>query len=821
MRKVLLLYLVIVIALICGAPMFYNKYWPPILEIINGQIVGLVGVGWNGRTTPASATFGAVTTGAAYNTGSMTASSTTFTDTTNNPFSPIMNRIKIQDAKLGPNWAANTVYGRDNEVQPTSGNTGNFIFLNTANTCTSGGAAPIWNQTPGTTTVDGLPSNNCNWVNLGITAMSYVTTATYVSPTTLLLGVAPDVTSTSAQYIVGTDSTSQINATVAGATYANGPGIVVLPCRSIIFTGTINIGTTPQGNGHGIEFEGCGYGASMSTTNNAGDVIIYDGPGATPMIKVNSSYGFRIHGLRLISNQFTPASACVELNNPSSGPTTKNSNAYDLWCGNGGPFPEDDSVAQVQECWRFTPTSTGGDNGPNNFWNLHCNSWMDWGLDIPLQFAGQSFSNTHFTGSGLNYEQGGERINTSEVSQENTTFDSSGATAIDLMPTASLTAIGTKATLTGRLATCDMSNSATSFQGSTTLVDSKFQLDANKTASDGKIIDCDQTAPNGAPTGNYSFNINGFQYTQSGTPSALTPLFAIGSTSTSNNVYNFNINLLGSNNMKWSNFSASTNAQGNHADICVNDINSVAGRQANCVDVTGVQSLTAAVQSIDEKIQPLLVDSGATLQQFSSTVIAGSACTVNVAGAKTCLYKVSMKDRNGESIPFAASSFTCASSAALASQDNIIHFVPPGKGEAEYCLYGDDCNGGSFKLLSGAANALADNCIPRALTNTSTTVGQVTIEDNNLTRTGTSPPTTDTSGELALAPDGLVCAGTVALTSASPSTATVTNSCITTQCRPSCTDETSASAIKCVPTASTLTITGPNTVTDTISWACL
>lgn len=831
MKRLPLILLVIVIALIAGAPMFYNKYWPPILEIINGQIVGLIGVGWNGRTTPNAITFGAVTTGASFNTGSMTANSTTFSDTTNSLFVPTMNRIKIQDAKLAANWASTNAYVRDNEVQPTAGNAGNYIFIETSTTCTSGGSAPSWNQTPGTTTNDGLPATNCTWVNLGITALSYVTTLTYVNPSTVILGVAPDVTSSAAQYVAGTDSTVAMNQTIAAATYQNGPGIIVIPCKSIIFTGTISVGSPPQSNGHGIEFEGCGYGTSMSATNNAGDVIIYDGPGSTPMIKVNSSFGFRINGIRLISNQFAPASACVEFNNPVAGPTTKNSNMFNMWCGNNGPFPEDDSVAQVQNCWQFTPTTNGADNGPNNFWNLRCNGWTDWGLDIPTSFRGQSFSNIQYHGSGLNYEKGAERIGAPAVSQENTVIEQAGATAYDILPTGSLTATGTRAELTGRLATCDMNGLTSPFQGSSMLRDTTFQLDANKTAADGKIIDCDNTPTGGAVAGSYAIGVDGFNYTQSATPfTSAIPLFAIGSSSTSGNTYSFLLNVRGTTNLNWSNFTASTAAIGNHAAICFNDQNNLSGRQNNCADVTGSGGVLSSngtapntwAMATDEKTQPLLIDSGATLQQFTNTVAVGSACTVIQSGAATCKYKISMKDRNGETIPFGTGAgFSCASAHALGGQDNIVHFYVPDKGEAEYCLYGDDCNSGSFKLLTGAANAGTDGCIPRSLANRTTLSPQVSIEDNALTRSATSPPTTDTSGMLALAPDGLVCAGTVALTSGSPSTATVSNACITTQCRPTCTDETSASAIKCVPSSSSLALTGPNTVTDTIAWACL
>ncbi len=79
-------------------------------------------------------------------------------------------------------------------------------------------------------------------------------------------------------------------------------------------------------------------------------------------------------------------------------------------------------------------------------------------------------------------------------------------------------------------------------------------------------------------------------------------------------------------------------------------------------------------------------------------------------------------------------------------------------------------------------------------------------------------PITNTGGNVNVGSEN--CSGSVALTSGTPSTATVNNKCIGTWCTPTCADQTAASAIKCVPSAGSLALTGPNTVTDTVKWAC-
>lgn len=66
------------------------------------------------------------------------------------------------------------------------------------------------------------------------------------------------------------------------------------------------------------------------------------------------------------------------------------------------------------------------------------------------------------------------------------------------------------------------------------------------------------------------------------------------------------------------------------------------------------------------------------------------------------------------------------------------------------------------------------------------------------------------------------CAGQATLVSGTPSTATVSNTCITAATNViQCTDNTSVGPVGCVPSAGSLVITGPNTVTDKVSWARL
>ena len=115
-------------------------------------------------------------------------------------------------------------------------------------------------------------------------------------------------------------------------------------------------------------------------------------------------------------------------------------------------------------------------------------------------------------------------------------------------------------------------------------------------------------------------------------------------------------------------------------------------------------------------------------------------------------------------------------------------------------------------------------------TNTSTSLaagvsgnGLATVLDIGQTTSAYTAPARNSTGDIAMAAGSILangCKGTVALTSGTPSTATVTNSCVTTSCAPICTDETNANAIKCVPSAGSLALTGPNTVTDMVSWAC-
>jgi hypothetical protein len=115
-------------------------------------------------------------------------------------------------------------------------------------------------------------------------------------------------------------------------------------------------------------------------------------------------------------------------------------------------------------------------------------------------------------------------------------------------------------------------------------------------------------------------------------------------------------------------------------------------------------------------------------------------------------------------------------------------------------------------------------------TNTSTSLatgvsgnGLATVVDTGQSTTAYTAPARNSTGDIVMASGSILtngCKGTVALTSGTPSTATVSNSCVTTSCAPICTDETNASAIKCVPSAGSLALTGPNSVADTVSWAC-
>jgi hypothetical protein len=115
-------------------------------------------------------------------------------------------------------------------------------------------------------------------------------------------------------------------------------------------------------------------------------------------------------------------------------------------------------------------------------------------------------------------------------------------------------------------------------------------------------------------------------------------------------------------------------------------------------------------------------------------------------------------------------------------------------------------------------------------TNTSTSLatgvsgnGLATVLDTGQSTNAYTAPARNSTGDIAMAAGSVFangCKGTVALTSGTPSTATVSNACILAACAPICTDETNANAIKCVPSAGSLALMGPNTVTDTVSWAC-
>lgn len=83
--------------------------------------------------------------------------------------------------------------------------------------------------------------------------------------------------------------------------------------------------------------------------------------------------------------------------------------------------------------------------------------------------------------------------------------------------------------------------------------------------------------------------------------------------------------------------------------------------------------------------------------------------------------------------------------------------------------------------------------------------------------------TTDTLSHKTFdATNSFSCAGQVALVSGSPSTATVTNSCLTAATNvvlaTDCSGSGAGVGIRAVPSNGSLALTGPNTVTDTVCW---
>lgn len=75
----------------------------------------------------------------------------------------------VQRCGIGaPNWKASTEYEDGDRVNPTSGNSGDYIYqiVGEGNEGTSGASAPVWGQAPGQTTIDGT----ITWLNVGLGA---------------------------------------------------------------------------------------------------------------------------------------------------------------------------------------------------------------------------------------------------------------------------------------------------------------------------------------------------------------------------------------------------------------------------------------------------------------------------------------------------------------------------------------------------------------------------------------------------------------------------------------------------------------------------
>lgn len=97
-----------------------------------------------------------------YNHGTTTASSATFTDTTDAPFvsSDVGKEIVIFGAKAAPDWVSGTPYTRHTILQPVSNNAGKFLVYNGV-AGTSGGSPPTWSQSErGFTVEDSATATN-------------------------------------------------------------------------------------------------------------------------------------------------------------------------------------------------------------------------------------------------------------------------------------------------------------------------------------------------------------------------------------------------------------------------------------------------------------------------------------------------------------------------------------------------------------------------------------------------------------------------------------------------------------------------------------
>jgi hypothetical protein len=126
---------------------------------------------------------------------------------------------------------------------------------------------------------------------------------------------------------------------------------------------------------------------------------------------------------------------------------------------------------------------------------------------------------------------------------------------------------------------------------------------------------------------------------------------------------------------------------------------------------------------------------------------------------------------------------------------------------------------GNF-LVSGTQTLICPGCAGNVVNNTNTNTLSV-YHLNAATLQTAGVIRIDNAGNAILTSISNACSGTATLNAGSPSTATVSNSCITASCHPFCTDESSPSAIRCVPGSGSLALTGPNGAADAVSWGCM
>lgn len=130
------------------------------------------------------------------------------------------------------NWQASHNYTAGATMIPTTGNAGNFAFVQTAASCTSStvGSEPLWTQTFNNSTSDGIGSP-CNWVNLGATGSDYESVPNANST------FGADLDAWEAQYVAGYSKTIRngLNTALNSPTYGN--TIVSVPWLGVDTTG--------------------------------------------------------------------------------------------------------------------------------------------------------------------------------------------------------------------------------------------------------------------------------------------------------------------------------------------------------------------------------------------------------------------------------------------------------------------------------------------------------------------------------------------------------------------------------------------------------